>query len=283
MQGRIHEDEGYMGNDQTALRPSHLHQHPSYRGVVQPHPSAPVGVMGINGLNIGPKRTVSLRESASTVAGGVSPCDIEGQRYPPNKNIVQTYSPMTSMRQSAHITADDYMVLDSTYRDRAINQDASSFIVPWASMSAKTGTEGVKQYYVKLVSACLPYNALWVNDMYVQLRVVCSSASSTRKFSTNNPNITSATFVVPMDEHRFLVPGAVLTPPTFIHLSSPMIQYLPFKVDDSTITLTWLTAAGVQLAFGNPALPGADNAALQTYIIMQLSEVYEQLLRSGQS
>lgn len=220
-----------------------------------------------------------------------SSCDIEGLRHPINKNIIQTYGPSSQIADAMQVTSDDYIVLDSNYRDRDQDQDAADFEIPWASMSSKPGTSGLKQYYLKLVSAAIPYNVNWVNEMYLGLRVSCSSAGTARKFSTNNPNLTNITFVVPVNKHRFLVPGGVNTSPTFIHLDSPMIIKMPFKVDDGVIRVTWLystfpTVAVVNpntpLTFGNPAPPAGDNRSLQCFVMIKASENYEQLLRAGE-
>ena len=170
-----------------------------------------------------------------------------------------------------------YLIIDSTGRERATYANAGSFTLIADNLSGSQPVQPhpQQQYYMKLQSAVLPYNVLWINAQYLLLRVrIMSNSISRRSPLSNNPVVQDETFMVFMNDTRHIAPiiaGPNLQAPAYINCYSPMkiVGFNPFKSD---IEVTWMDRAGNALNFGNPAPPGADDPLLQTSFVIKLKE-----------
>jgi hypothetical protein len=168
----------------------------------------------------------------------------------------------------------NYLFVDSVDRDRTQWQDAGNFSI---LNTGFRGSEPVQihpqqHYYMKLKKATLPYTDANINLRYLFLRVrINANSISARRPFTSNQWFQEEMFFVPMDDERYvIIPAGTPTPPTWIHLKSPMKipVFNPYK---SNIEIEWVTPAGTPLVFGNPAPPALDTATLQTYAIFKLT------------
>lgn len=202
--------------------------------------------------------------------------------------MISQYAPYSKIGIARRVVSDDYLFMDSYYRDRDDYPEAASYAIPFQNMTSVVTQGGMKYYYIKLIELCVPYEGIgavlpitWINEPYLFVSIWGSTVGTNRTMTTDNPNVADAKFIVPVNDRGNYWDGAAWQQPDWLHLKSDMIIYIPFKVDDSLLNIRITNRFGQIIRTGDVP-PAAIDESLQTYCLFKLSETYEQLARAGE-